>query len=722
MSWKDFRQTILLFADNPASIPDRNTVAKLYANAYHNAIKTGGDSINKTRLINGNVESMRQRFLDALEKGVRTHGPYDLVAEMGAGVKAYWTNATLDKLPIPIQLPEGAVSNINIVENKVEYVGDWLKPLPTPSAPNQTNATQPAKENPKPADDYNLRKMLDDAGYAAIKKYEDTKGCVSLISGKTGLAITDWKQAGCSIGYKPGQDAQEGIIKERIKNVLGFDVWAKIPPVFRMQIYSFMYNADSNASGDLFRWIAGLLQAAKNETSQYRTNVRTNKTIRDVELPYLKGLTTVDFQKIYPKYLKVLDEMYQAISNAELQSVANKKTNSEKAASVKLGAAYNLTWKDRPKEIENYYNADASKKDKSPQEVEQTPTKLTQTTEQPKSETPLQSGPIPPTTDTSLFVDYFIRTAVNHLSTLRGKMLVQANYGATNGPGVINWTGYTVELGFSEGNVDTDDRDRFDELKKAGIDVKEDDVQNDADEFGGDADDVLTTYKGKATKEQILAIQKAGKAVHHIGTYIDYSILNPKTKKLGAEVNTVGFNTGRCARWTYNWAKNYVNILRGKPTSNGPAYAAGGDANANRGIPSRQGYWKSLELLGYTKAVDKVISKKELIDQLKSDKFDLGDVVVYWGIDLPEGTSSKGLSSYNLGHTQIFTGGYQSYTKAALGTKAPSGKGSYTTLWDKGNHWETDAYNNYGANMVYTNPKKGPSTTWRFILFKAPTK
>ena len=147
MSWEIFKQTILRVANNPESIPDRNTVAKLYANAYDTAIKTGGDTNNKTRLIKGNVELMRQGFLSALEKGVTTHGPYDLVAEMGAGVKNYWQNATMDKFPTPTELPKGAVANINIVENTINNVGKWLEPLSTPSLPKQTNTTQSNKQN-----------------------------------------------------------------------------------------------------------------------------------------------------------------------------------------------------------------------------------------------------------------------------------------------------------------------------------------------------------------------------------------------------------------------------------------------------------------------------------------------------------------------------------------------------------------------------------------------
>ena len=733
MSWQTFKETILRVANNPESIPDRNTVAKLYANAYDTAIKNGGDTQNQTRLISGNVESMREIFLAALEKGVRTQGPYDLVAQMGDGVKAYWANAKMDLFPIPTNLPKGAVANIKIEQNDIIEVGEWLKPLATPSPPKPANAINiPPTQKPKPADDYNLRKMLDDAGYAAIKKYEDESGCVSLISGRTGLQLTDWKKAGC-VGYNPGMDTQEKTIKDRIKNVLGFDVWAKIPPVFRMQIYSFMYNADSTAdtkdasgkivSGDKLRWIAGLSQAAKNETSQYRASVRANETIRNDAIAYLKTLTTTDFQKIYPNFLKVLDEMYTAISDAEFKSAANKTTNSEKANATKLGAAYNLTWKDRPSKIQEYYESSSLvKKDKEPQEVGQAAQPPTQTTEEPTSNTPLQSGPIPPTNNTSLFVDYFIRTAINHLGTIKGRIITQSNYGATNGPGLIDWTGYRVkgtpqirEI-ISVGDFNQDENLRLKQLEAEGTTVIEEEEQ-DTEDYGADDVDSATSFTGKVSDAQRLAIRKAGQAVHFIGTYIDYSKINPITKKAGVDVYSVGFNGGLCARWTYNWAKNYVNALRGKPLTNGPAFAAGGHANSSRDNKKLNGYWKSLEYLGYEIATDTTYSKDKLLEVLKSNKYDVGDVVVYWGVD-----GATNVSSYKYGHTQFFTGGYQNYKKAALGTKAPSKKGSYKSFWDNASNWDSDAYNNFGTFMVYRSSKLGPATKWRYLLFKAPTK
>ena len=193
-----------------------------------------------------------------------------------------------------------------------------------------------------------------------------------------------------------------------------------------------------------------------------------------------------------------------------------------------------------------------------------------------------------------------------------------------------------------------------------------------------------------------------------------------KPSKYGKQVDTVGFDGGLCARWTYNLAKNYINALRGKQLTNGPAFAANGNANANRDNKKYAGYWRSLEILGYEIATDTTYSKAKLIEVLKSNKYDVGDVVVYWGVD-----KGVGLSSYTYGHTQFFTGGYGStYKKAPEDTPTPNPKsnGKYEKYWNNVSNWETDAYNNFGTSMVYGRPATGPATQWRFILFKAPSK
>ena len=99
MSWQIFKDNILRYANNPDVLQDVDTVAKVWATEYDACMKRGGDLIHKIALKEGNVEAMTQLFKSALQKGLSTTQPYDLVGEMGNGVKAYWGSAILNNFP-----------------------------------------------------------------------------------------------------------------------------------------------------------------------------------------------------------------------------------------------------------------------------------------------------------------------------------------------------------------------------------------------------------------------------------------------------------------------------------------------------------------------------------------------------------------------------------------------------------------------------------------------
>ena len=133
MSWETFKQNILRVANNPQSINDIDIVAKTYATEYDDAVKRGGDTINGIPIQRGNVQIMEQIFKSALQKGLSSTEPYDLVGEMGKGVVAYWTGATLDSNVIPEIPAIGASQNIGVVTNIVINPGTWAPVSVTPS-------------------------------------------------------------------------------------------------------------------------------------------------------------------------------------------------------------------------------------------------------------------------------------------------------------------------------------------------------------------------------------------------------------------------------------------------------------------------------------------------------------------------------------------------------------------------------------------------------------
>ena len=135
MSWQIFKDNILRVANNPDGIPDIDTIADLYATEYDAAIKRGNDIINGVSLKQGNVDAMREVFKSALQQGLTTTSPYDLVGAMGPGVIAYWTGAQLNQYPIPKIPAVGSTQNVSVTTNVVINPGIWSPFIPSPPSP-----------------------------------------------------------------------------------------------------------------------------------------------------------------------------------------------------------------------------------------------------------------------------------------------------------------------------------------------------------------------------------------------------------------------------------------------------------------------------------------------------------------------------------------------------------------------------------------------------------
>lgn len=145
-----------------------------------------------------------------------------------------------------------------------------------------------------------------------------------------------------------------------------------------------------------------------------------------------------------------------------------------------------------------------------------------------------------------------------------------------------------------------------------------------------------------------------------------------------------GEKHGKCARYTFNSAKNYVRLMQGKSVEQGAINAAGGNARDS-------GYHKNLESMGYKIISNESVSKSSIIDKISSGAWSVGDVIVYWCTDGPPGASYV-----QYGHTQIFTNGYHN---------------------DSSYRWSTDNMNNYSSSFVYRS-KSGNS--WKLIHLQAP--
>ena len=154
MSWEIFKQNILLRANNPGGIPDIDTVAKLYAKEYDAAIKRGFNTLTPPSSVkSGNVELMEQFFKLALQKGLTSTQPYDLVGEMGKGVLAYWGTGILNEFPIPLIPAIGTTANISVTTNIVTNPGVWTPPITLPPEEDIPDEDAPEEDEESAAQD-----------------------------------------------------------------------------------------------------------------------------------------------------------------------------------------------------------------------------------------------------------------------------------------------------------------------------------------------------------------------------------------------------------------------------------------------------------------------------------------------------------------------------------------------------------------------------------------
>jgi hypothetical protein len=185
MSWEIFKNNILNVANNPDQILSIEQVAELYAREYDFAIKRGRDTVHSVPLQTGNVEAMKQLFVVALQKGLTSTQPYDLVGEMGKGVLAYWTGGTMFNTPIPIIPAVGAVANIAVISNSISNPGQWQPPQSFGGEPNfkmSEEQKQGAKEDLESAkqelkvieDDKEIPDDIKDAAKEQIS-YQETR-------------------------------------------------------------------------------------------------------------------------------------------------------------------------------------------------------------------------------------------------------------------------------------------------------------------------------------------------------------------------------------------------------------------------------------------------------------------------------------------------------------------------------------------------------------------
>lgn len=175
--------------------------------------------------------------------------------------------------------------------------------------------------------------MIPAKGYEIIEDIEGNMGKARKVNGV-------WKPT----PTPHNGDELETQIKNYITKYLPEKQWFKIDPLFRTQIYSFMFQAGSS-SGKEFRWIAGLAQAI--DPSLDRSEIINDENKRDYAAKIInQSINSGKINNFYNNYLSVVDTQYKGL----------KKTEGKKEDIEEFGKQYEIVWKNRPRIIEEMWN------------------------------------------------------------------------------------------------------------------------------------------------------------------------------------------------------------------------------------------------------------------------------------------------------------------------------------------------------------------------------
>jgi len=175
--------------------------------------------------------------------------------------------------------------------------------------------------------------MIPAKGYKIIEDIEGNMGKARKVNGV-------WKPT----PTPHNGDELETQIKNYITKYLPEKQWFKIDPLFRTQIYSFMFQAGSS-SGREFRWIAGLAQAI--DPSLDRSEIINDENKRDYAAKIInQAINSGKINNFYKNYLLVVDTQYKGLT----------KTQGKKEDIEEFNKQYEIVWKNRPTIIEEMWN------------------------------------------------------------------------------------------------------------------------------------------------------------------------------------------------------------------------------------------------------------------------------------------------------------------------------------------------------------------------------
>ena len=135
---------------------------------------------------------------------------------------------------------------------------------------------------------------------------------------------------------------KESNISEYINNTIGLDNWGKLNDLFKVQLYSYMYQHDSGDGGMRMWWIAGLAQAIDSSISRPSVGKKplTDPNVINAIKIIKDACKNGTINSYYKQWLTVVDNQMSGTGSAHPDNYKN-------------------VWKNRPKAIELLMNGES---------------------------------------------------------------------------------------------------------------------------------------------------------------------------------------------------------------------------------------------------------------------------------------------------------------------------------------------------------------------------
>jgi hypothetical protein len=139
MSWDKFKNNMLRYMQrqtivNGESVNVSNEVesyddfAEFLTQQYNQVVSTGKQTLNEIPIDKPKIDDMEMQIKLACRTALGVQdGNHNFIDDIGNGVLAYWTAAELMTPIPPIQIPKGAVQNIESKKSICTNPGEWKK-------------------------------------------------------------------------------------------------------------------------------------------------------------------------------------------------------------------------------------------------------------------------------------------------------------------------------------------------------------------------------------------------------------------------------------------------------------------------------------------------------------------------------------------------------------------------------------------------------------------